>query len=321
MEKFLTEAVSGEAPRSDPASDVSGMRKVIADKFPVVHKIRFIFITNARSVLRENLPARQLLGHKVSVDVWDLRRLANWAASGNKAEPIVAEFDTGLPCLATPETDRDYSVFLAIVPGIELAQLYATHGARLLELNVRSFLQLRGGVNKGIFDTLKNSPERFLAYNNGISATASRVDFEDQAGGRVISRIHGLQIVNGGNTTATINSAQRSKIDLKDVFVQMKLTAAASPAKLDDIVPQISEYSNTQNKVTASDLKANAGFHVEIERILRTMWAPPTAKYSHDTHWFYERARGQYANALAREATPSRQRVFKGDCQLVGSAW
>jgi len=84
-----------------------------------------------------------------------------------------------------------------------------------------------------------------------------------------------------------------------------------SPERLDDIVPQISAYSNTQNRVTASDLKANSGFHVDVERIMRTLWAPATAAHPHDTHWFYERARGQYANALARENTPARQKIFK----------
>jgi hypothetical protein len=283
----------------------------ITERFGQVEKVRFMLITNARSVMREPMPALSFQGRAVSRDVWDLRRLANWAASGSRAEPIVADFPNCLPCLTTPDTGEDHSVLLAIVPGRNLAELYSTHGARLLELNVRSFLQLRGGVNRGILETLRTHPERFLAYNNGIAATASQVDMEQTSTGQqVIRRIHNLQIVNGGQTTATIHHAHRNRIDISGVCVQMKLTVIA-PERLDDIVPQISAYSNTQNKVTASDLKANSGFHVDVERIMRTLWAPATPTHPHDTHWFYERARGQYANALARENTPSRQKLFR----------
>ncbi|HZN73654.1 MAG TPA: AIPR family protein [Micromonosporaceae bacterium] len=311
VENFLSRCLAGHIDRRDPASDVTGMCAVINTRFGQVEKIRFLLITNARSVMRDRMPALSFQGRRVSRDVWDLRRLANWATSGSKAEPIVAEFPQGLPCLATPRTNEDYSVFLSIVPGSDLAELYSAHGARLLELNVRSFLQIRGGVNRGIFETLRANPERFLAYNNGIAATASKVDFEETASGqRLIRRIHNLQIVNGGQTTATIHHAHRNKVDIGAVLVQMKLTVV-SPERLDDIVPQISAYSNTQNRVTASDLKANSGFHVDVERIMRTLWAPATAAHPHDTHWFYERARGQYANALARENTPARQKIFK----------
>jgi hypothetical protein len=311
LENFLTRCISGTVERRNPSSEVTGMCEAINDRFGDVEKIRFVLVTNARSVMRDRVPPMSFQGRDVSREVWDLRRLANWATSGSKAEPIVAEFPDGLPCLATPRTNQDYSVLLAIVPGRDLADLYSAHGPRLLELNVRSFLQLRGGVNRGILDTLKTSPQRFLAYNNGIAATASKVDFDDGGTGpHLIRRIHGLQIVNGGQTTATIHHAHRSKVDIGEVLVQMKLTVI-SPDRLDDIVPQISAYSNTQNRVTASDLKANSAFHVDVERIMRTLWAPPTTTHPHDTHWFYERARGQYANALAREGSRPRQDIFK----------
>ncbi|WP_406077245.1 AIPR family protein [Micromonospora sp. NBC_00858] len=311
LENFLSRCVVGTLTQRDRSSDVAGMCNAVSEKFGSVESVRLVLVTNARSVVRDGVAPMLFEGRHVTRELWDLRRLANWSASGNKAEPIVAEFPRGLPCLATPRTDEDYSVLLAIVPARGLADLYSAHGARLLELNVRSFLQVRGAVNRGILDTLRSNPERFLAYNNGIAATASKVDFEDVSSGeRVIRRIHHLQIVNGGQTTATIHHAHRNKVDVGAAHVQMKLTLV-SPDRLDDIVPQISAYSNTQNRVTASDLKANSAFHVDVERIMRTLWAPPSAAHPHDTHWFYERARGQYANALTREGTPARQKVFK----------
>ncbi|MEV6487096.1 AIPR family protein [Actinoplanes sp. NPDC051633] len=310
LANFLTRSLSGALARKGPSSELTGMIERVVDSYQRVERVRFLFITNARSVLREPLPPLQYEDREISLDVWDLRRLANWNTSGSRAEPIVADFPRGLPCLGTPTTTDDYSVLLAIVPGEDLAELYSRHGARLLELNVRSFLQLRGAVNAGIQTTLVNHPERFLAYNNGIAATASAVDLDSDASGqRVIRRIHDLQIVNGGQTTASIHHARRNN-PIGSVLVQMKLTVV-SPDRLDEIVPQISAYSNTQNKVTASDLKANAGFHVDVERIMRSLWAPPGPVHDSDTRWFYERARGQYANAVAAEVTRAKQKVFK----------
>lgn len=311
LQNFLVRSIPGTPRRRNPSSEVLGMAQAVAARFQEVDKVRLIVVTNARSVIREPSLSTRIEGRPVTRELWDLRRLAAWAASGNRAEPIVAEFPDGLPCLATPSTTDDYSVFLAIVSGSALAELYAEHGGRLLELNVRSFLQTKVAVNKGIQETLKHTPGRFLAYNNGIAATASSVEVDDDTGGQHrIRRIHNLQIVNGGQTTASIHHARRNGVDVSAVLVQMKLTVVSSE-QIDDIVPRISEYSNTQNKVTASDLRANSGFHVDVERIMRTLLAPPGPVHKTDTHWYYERARGQYANAVARETTSARRGAFR----------
>jgi AIPR protein. len=310
LENFLTRCVTGRTGRWDASDEFVGMCRGVAEHFANVSKVRLVVVTNARSVLRERLEPITVEGRRVERDLWDLRRLASWAVSGSRAEPIVAEFPDGLAFLDAPRSpDGDHRVILTVVPGRHLADLYAIHGARLLELNVRSFLQVRGSVNKGILETLRTCPQRFLAYNNGVAATASGIDVEQRDGQWVITRIHDLQIVNGGQTTATLHHAQRNAVDISAAHVQMKLTIV-DPSMLDDIVPQISAYSNTQNRVSRSDLKANSSFHVDVERIMKAMWAPPTAEHPYDTHWFYERARGQYATALARE-TPARRKHFR----------
>ena len=48
-----------------------------------------------------------------------------------------------------------------------------------------------------------------------------------------------------------------------------------------------------------------------VEKVTRSLWAPAADGSGQETHWFYERARGQYADALARERTPARQKAFK----------
>jgi hypothetical protein len=222
---------------------------------------------------------------------------------------------------------------LAIIPATSVAALYREHHARLLERNVRSYLQVRNAVNRGILETLRQAPERFLSYNNGIAVTASSVDFiPGDSGTRMIRRINGVQIVNGGQTTATIEHASRiDGVDLSRAYVQMKLTIVPED-QLDDIVPKISEYSNTQTKVSASDLRANSAFHSELERVMRTLLAPASSAGAEDTHWFYERARGQYQNAVSqlptkpqkdkwRARNPQSQKFTKTDLAKYLNAW
>jgi len=295
----------------EESSDVYDMCLAVEKALPEAPRIRLFLLTNSITTITA-LPDSSLDGLPVTCEIWDLARFHRMASSGTLSEPIIVEFDDPLPCLATPGTDRDFSVFLTILPGSILSALYGQYGTRLLELNVRSFLQAKGAVNRGIRDTLLTDPERFLAYNNGITATASEVEFVRlPGGGQALRRIHDLQIVNGGQTTASIHYAHvRDKADVAGVYVQMKLTVVAEEA-LQEIVPEISRYSNTQNKVTLVDFSSNHPFHVEVEKVTRSLWAPAADGSGQETRWFYERARGQYADALARERTPARQRAFK----------
>ncbi|MEH0933751.1 AIPR family protein [Micromonospora psammae] len=311
LQTFIRKCRDGLAKDIDESSDVHDMCLAVQKALPDAPRIRLFLLTDTVSAVSA-LPSGELDGLTVTHEVWDLTRLHRLASSGTLSEPIAVEFNPPLPCLATPETDRNYSVFLAIIPGQDLADLYGRHGTRLLELNVRSFLQTKGGVNKGIRDTILHNPDRFLAYNNGITATASTVEFTElPEGGQAISRIHDLQIVNGGQTTASIHYAHtRDKADLSQVHVQMKLTRV-SPDRLQEIVPEISKYSNTQNKVTVVDFSSNHPFHVAVEQVTRSLWAPAADGSGQETKWFYERARGQYTDALARERTPANQRKFK----------
>lgn len=308
---YLARAAKGLSDEIDPSADAHDMALAVAQYLSQADAIRAFIITNDVSTVTTLEPA-EVLGKPVTFEIWDLRRIHRLATSGVLHEPIQVDFDPPLPCLSTPQVDDDYAVFLTIIPGEALAKVYSEFGNRLLELNVRSFLQLKGAVNRGIRDTLIYSPERFLAYNNGISATASRVDLVQlESGGQAISSVHDLQIVNGGQTTASIHSGfTKGEGELSKVLVQMKLTQV-NPKLLDEIVPEISRYSNTQNKVTIVDFSSNHPYHVELEKLSRTLWAPAMDGTGQETKWFYERARGQYADLLNKEKTPARQKKFK----------
>ena len=87
--------------------------------------------------------------------------------------------------------------------------------------------------------------------------------------------------------------------------MQVKLTVVA-PEQLDEIVPKISLYANTQNKVNEADFSANDPFHVQLERFEDRL--RPQASDRTQRRWFYERARGQYADEKSRRARRNRRR-------------
>ncbi len=249
----------------------------------------------------------------VTWSVWDLARFERFDRSGLALEDMVIDFaqDFGgaLPALKASQAEAALESYLMIVPGQQLAAIYDRWGARLLEANVRSFLQARAKTNKGIQKTIKDEPDLFFPYNNGLSATADAVTPVQTAEGLTIAAISNLQIVNGAQTTGSIHAGLKSaKEQLPQVFVQMKLTVVP-PERSEDIVPKISEYANTQNKVNAADFFSNHPFHVRMEQFSRGVIFTARDGERHDSKWFYERSRGQYINARGR-LTPAQQKKF-----------
>ena len=287
----------------EETSPAFGLAELIASRWHRVGRVRLFLITNrALSERVDGRAADELDGRTVTYSVWDIRRLYRQATSGHGREDIEIDLeeDFGGPLAVLPaqQADAAHESYLAIVPGTVLADIYDRWGARLLEQNVRVFLQARGKVNKGIRVTLENEPMMFFAYNNGITATAEAVDIDDDEGGLVLRRMKNFQIVNGGQTTASIHAARRARVDVSGTFVQMKLSVV-DHERASRLVPKISEYANSQNRVNAADFFANHPFHVRIEGFSRRMFAPSPDGTFRESKWFYERARGQYADARA----------------------
>jgi hypothetical protein len=231
--------------------------------------------------------------------------------------PIEINFERAgykVPCIVNEIENSDYQSLLAIIPGIALADIYEQYGARLLEQNVRSFLQFTGKINKGIRNTILKEQHMFMAFNNGIAATVEEVTITDLPNnqGKAITQVKDFQIVNGGQTTASVyHTWKKDKVDISKVFVPVKLTIVKNRENFSEIVGRIAEYANTQNKVSASDLSSNKENHVLIEKLSRTIWAPPIKGETTQTRWFYERSRGQYKNERIRFGiTPSKRKQF-----------
>ncbi len=276
-------------------------------------RVNAFILTNGE--YKGEIPASQSIsGVTVFYRIIDIHFL--YKISEQSRVPIELDFDNldgkhyEIPCLAANIDNADYEAYVAIVPGECLATLYHNYGARLLEQNVRSFLQFTGKINKGIRDTIKNEPHMFLAFNNGIAATADHIELDES--GRLIKRISNLQIVNGGQTTASIfNTAKKDKADISRIFVQIKISVISNPEQYSNIVSRISRYANTQNKVNDADFTANNQSLIEIEKFSRFVLTPVTSENNIQTCWFFERARGQYKTLRAKEGfTKSRQVAF-----------
>jgi hypothetical protein len=286
----------------DESMPVAELAWFIAEKQNSVKAFSMVVLSNARLSTRvTKLPAKSVAGISAIYEVWDFERIFRVETSGRTREDIEIDFTTferdGIPCLPAHQGSNSMRSYLLVLPGNVVAQLYEDYGERLLEQNVRTFLQFRGNINKGMRNTIVNEPHMFFSYNNGLSATADEVT--TGSNDHRLLAVRNLQIVNGGQTTASIFTAGRKEgSDLSRVFVQIKLSVV-KPEEVELVVPRISEYANTQNKVSAADFFSNHPFHLKIEEFSRRLWAPSPAGTVHQTHWFYERARGQFVNKQA----------------------
>lgn len=271
----------------------------------------------------------------VEFHIWDVARFHRVAESMSGRDEIEVDFaermQGGVPCIAASVESDDYKAYLCVIRGDVLANIYNEFGSRLLEGNVRSFLSAKGKINKGIRATIKQEPQKFFAYNNGIAATATDAQVRTNGEGLRLMRARDLQIVNGGQTTASLALALREGgCPLDTIFVQMKLSVVPGE-RAGELVPWIARYANSQNKVSDADFFSNHDFHRRLELLSRQVWAPAVGGSQRETHWFYERARGQFVNEQSRMTksernrfllqNPKKQLIAKTDVAKIQNAW
>lgn len=300
----------------------------IIRKLPTTDNLNlFILSSNVKSNTLKELPLQTVdIGGKevnVVLKIIDIQYLFNSSLSTRKTDPvniIVSDINngkvTGIKCLPANIQGDGYEAYLAVLPGDFLSEVYRLYGGRLLEKNVRSFLSVRGNINKGIRNTIRTEPDKFFTYNNGIACTASSIKTENKNDGLYITELNDLQIINGGQTTASLRNAVLTDkdhiVDLTKVFVPMKLTVLDESIPDDErdiMVGNISKYSNSQNKVSNSDLNSNSPFYVQLEKLSRKIYTP-TMTDGHQTRWYFERSRGQYERDQM-ELTDAKRKQFK----------
>ena len=316
LKTALTTNLYKEIEMSTPCADLVDFLRMYAKK---IRKYRFLIFTDADlSVAVKSIDIEDYDGIQVEGQIWDVDRLFRVCCSEQGRQIIEIDFtqycNEGIPCLEASSAATDqYKSYLGVIPGSVLADIYDKYGSKLLEGNVRSFLSTKVAVNKKIRATILNTPQMFFAFNNGISATAIDVEITNTDHGRFITFARDFQIINGGQTTASISNARyKDKADLASIYVQMKLTAIdkSTSEESDELLRNISRSSNSQNKVSDADFFASHPFHRRMEQISRVMFAPATDGAQYETKWFYERARGQYLQEQMR-LTPSKKKQFE----------
>ena len=341
MYYFLDEVCNGKIANyfddSDDALKIAALIKrrmnAIGDDPEQILKIRMFILTNkelSTDILNRNLletKIRKTKGSKtvkstkkikkadfngkpLEINIWNLERFYEKEKSFS-SDPIVIDFRNdyscdGIPCIkGNIGENLGYEAYIAIIPGKLLSEIYIEHGSKVLEGNVRAFLGTSGSksVNSGIRRTINNEPDKFFTYNNGIATTAADVETEEKDGQLYITKIVDLQIINGGQTTASLAEAvlKKTNPELNGIFVPMKLTVIDDRETenedgvrfYDQMVQNIAKYANSQNKVTAADLFSNDPFHIWMEKMSKKIFAP-AIHYSVPTGWYYERSRKRY---------------------------
>lgn len=315
--RFLAKCAEGRlAATMDQSNDAYALAVTIQGSYADLDQIRIYVLTDRQSKAK-TFRSREVNGKTIKLEVMDIERLHRHLSEGKPRDELVVNFEEvsggALPCVYIPcQKEDEYDYALTVIPGEALRFIYEKYGARLLEANVRSFLNATGKVNKGIRDTLRDTPERFMAYNNGIVVVADEAHLGKTADGTTgIRWLKGMQIVNGGQTTASIYFSKKKspEIDLSQVRVPAKIIVLRSRDAVaeESLISDISRFANSQNSVKQSDLSANKPFHIEIEKLSMTTYCPDGVG-----RWFYERAAGSYNTMLAREGTtPTRLRHLK----------
>jgi hypothetical protein len=335
--RFLRLCAEGRlAGQIDQSNDAYPVAHTIKEVYPQLDQIR-IYVLTDRQAKAKCFKTRELMDKQVKLEVMDIERLWRHWSEGKPRDELVVNFEAvsggALPCVYVPGDVAEYDYALTAFPGEALRFIYEKYGPRLLEANVRSFLSSTGRVNKGISETLKKAPERFMAYNNGIVIVADEMHLGRAGDGTTgILWLKGMQIVNGGQTTATLFFTKKKdpKTDLSRVRVPAKIIVLRfnDPLREEELISDISKYANSQNSVKQSDLSANKPFHIRVEQLSQTTYCPDGT-----SRWFYERAAGSYKTLLAREGTtpaklrklrtdnPSTQKITKTDLAKYINAW
>lgn len=299
--------------RLEETSAGFGLADLISSRWKKIEKVKLIIATNANYSARSDAESLECYDNKpITLSVWDLKRLKQFVEQGQVRADLIIDFENdfggGIPLLEASGGEASLESYLAVIPGSQLAAIYEKWGPRLLEANVRSFLQARGKVNQGIRNTIRDEPHMFFPYNNGLSVTADSIEIKKSNTGLRLVRANNFQIVNGGQTTASIHAVMKSSSEqLEQVHVQLKLTIVPI-IKSEEVVPRISEYANSQNKVNSADFFANHPFHIKVEEYSRKILAPAGEDGYRETKWFYERARGQFSDERGRRTIAERKR-------------
>lgn len=346
----------------DSSSPEYAALKFIYDNNAKFSSIQLVVLSN---YLMKNLELKKIsiLTKPVFLDVWDFAKLYDNMHALSDHVAIDIDFESEeydkyrIPFIQMESEKYGYKCIQAMFPAKLLYQLYERYNTNLLYSNVRYFLGLKGDKKKkpnvAMLDTLRHENEKFLAFNNGITALASGIE-STLAGDKTdvtdpentdshqyitmgtLRKIMDFRIINGGQTTAVIFNAKKlsketkdkdKKVNLLGVFVQLKLIISDD---IESIASKIVQSTNFQNQVKITEFSVSNTFNTTLETIAKSV--PVPSQDNEMTYWFYERLRGQYDQArksfhtsveqkMFEKKNPSKRKFTKEDVAKVWTCW
>ena len=219
-----------------------------------------------------------------------------------------------------PSPRDSHAIHMGHITGLALSDMFRAIGRKMIEVNVRDFLG-DTSINKGMRETIKSEPERFAAYNNGLTIVCSSVEIE----GNEILSIQNPSVVNGGQTTMVIVDEARKGTRVEAVRVPIRVVeiTSESAADIHQFPSLISRYANTQNNIKTTDQLVNEEPH------------PSLNEYCVDHAetlggWYYAHRRGMVKTLALEmgdrfseweEKHPQSKRVEAIDASTMWSAW
>lgn len=319
----------------NPNEELAEVANLITSTIGRISTLRLFVLTNGLCDDYDTSTVESEHGFILEQNVWDIQRIYQQHCLKSGKSSIVIDFPTiyniKLQCIKLMSNNDYVESYLAIIPAITLANIYKDYQHNLLEKNVRTFLQFKPKVNQGIRKTLREEPDMFFSYNNGISSTANKIETVRRDGALYITKLINWQIVNGGQTTGTILSTYKEKgSDLSDVYVPMKISVIQDDEKSKILVDRISQYANSQTAIKTSDFSANDPYLIKLEELSRSEWIP-NGKSKSVSKWYFERTRGQYLDELAqkrgineklfRAEYPKNHKIVKTDIAVYEECW
>lgn len=271
-------------------------------------------------------------GFRISFRTYDFEDLKDKLAQLNKENielDCQNKFGEAINAIKISST-KDFDVYMLSMKGVWLAKLYKEDSQTLLEPNVRSYLKKTARVNAGIVETVRSYPEQFVAYNNGISAVATGITSIDNTNSPLfvkIKSINNFQIVNGGQTTATLSECVKEKLEgISEVVVPVKMTVVKNLSNAANLISNISVFSNTQTAIKKSDPPSNLPYYINIKKLSQKCLSTDN---NINYVCYFERTSGEYDTELRRNnsskkftsTNPKDKKFTKIDLAIAINCW
>lgn len=204
-------------------------------------------------------PIKDLLGQVNEDDSAELlffieikiQDIYEYLANGQNSDNIILD-DVLLSNWGTVESP--FKAYYGTIPVSAVGEWYNQYGNNLFAKNIRYY---KGSteVNQGIKDVLKNSPEKFFYYNNGVKVLCKKITKKvAYSTGREIGlfALEGVSLVNGAQTTGVIGTLfaeNPEELSNAKIFIQMIDLEGSD----EEQATQITKLSNTQNRIEGKD--------------------------------------------------------------------